>query len=288
MSTTEPTTEAGKLRARIEKDAQEINARANHFESLRVVNALAAFGLDACQAGIEATGRLTEAEAALSQLAMASNDGWARCDKCGQKLASDEDDDEPYCLNCETCSRCQGIHHMEDRCQDATDAEAALSQRDAELATVVEALRDVLTERGETFLDEMHVIAIKRVLANLSTAATEHDERIRQAERERLHIVSENVLDIAFAAAVGAHLDHGGTPFSSLLGCERVICRDRGERLANWYAAFEVEARPDDAYALPDLNSGPSALPPLCDRCGKGHDIGNPCVALTEKPQEPK
>jgi hypothetical protein len=67
MPTTEPTTEAGKLRARIEKDAQEINARANHFESLRVVNALAAFGLDACQAGIEATGRLTEAEAALSQ-----------------------------------------------------------------------------------------------------------------------------------------------------------------------------------------------------------------------------
>jgi hypothetical protein len=67
-------------------------------------------------------------EAALSQLAMASNDGWARCDKCGQKLASDEDDGEPYCLNCETCSRCQGIHHMEDRCQDATDAEAALSQ----------------------------------------------------------------------------------------------------------------------------------------------------------------
>ncbi len=28
MPTTEPTTEAGKLRARIEKDAQEINARA--------------------------------------------------------------------------------------------------------------------------------------------------------------------------------------------------------------------------------------------------------------------
>ena len=71
MSTTEPTTEAGKLRARIEKDAQEINDRASHFESLRVVNALAAFGLDACQAGIEATGRLTEAEAALSQLATA-------------------------------------------------------------------------------------------------------------------------------------------------------------------------------------------------------------------------
>ena len=52
--------------------------------------------------------------------------GWARCDKCGQKLASDEEGGEPYCLNCESCSRCGEIHHMEDRCQDATEAERQL------------------------------------------------------------------------------------------------------------------------------------------------------------------
>lgn len=55
---------------------------------------------------------------------------WARCEKCGQKLVAEEDGDA-YCLNCETCDYCHDVHHMGDRCQEATVAgshEMALQQ----------------------------------------------------------------------------------------------------------------------------------------------------------------
>ena len=52
---------------------------------------------------------------------------WARCDKCGQKLVAEVDSGDGYCLNCETCSRCGDVHHMEDRCQEATEAQAQLA-----------------------------------------------------------------------------------------------------------------------------------------------------------------
>ncbi len=58
---------------------------------------------------------------------------WARCEKCDQKLVAEEDGDA-YCLNCDTCSRCGDVHYMEDRCQEASEAEA-------QLATLREAAR---------------------------------------------------------------------------------------------------------------------------------------------------
>jgi hypothetical protein len=68
---------------------------------------------------------------------------WARCEKCGQKLVAEHDSDDPYCLNCETCPYCHDVHHMGDRCQEATEAAAAVwASFTAQLAELREAHRN--------------------------------------------------------------------------------------------------------------------------------------------------
>ena len=97
-------------------------------------------------------------------------------------------------------SRCQGIHHMEDRCQDATEALSQLATAQAQseraeseitvlslaLGHLIETHDEVATDHAGALIRHAHregawADAREVYTSSLSTAATEHDERIRQA-----------------------------------------------------------------------------------------------------------